>query len=386
MLAATSHKSPKLPGVNLYGPVGVVSGLGVAARGYVSAFRTAGIDLSVVPVHELFIHQPSIGKVYQYERPIHPISVVQINADSVHRFVHFHGRTFRRSRYKIGLWVWEMPALRDEWLRELEYFDEIWVPSTFCQRAVRAVTDKPVVLMPYAILPPREFDRSVWRRRLEIKDTEFVLLYVFDASSLVERKNPQCLVDAFLDAFPDHPDVRLILKVSNTEHNGDFSMYLNRLVERDSRCVVLREITTAAEVTALMATADCYISPHRSEGFGLTVAEAMALGVPVVATDWGGTADFVTEEVGFPLNYSLIEVEQDYGPYGKGAIWAEPSREHLVAILRAIAANPEVAVEKGVRARAHIRQFYSPEAIGRQAGERLAQIQELNGISKSNHP
>ena len=360
-------------GVNFYGPVGVVSGVGSASRGYLAALRAAAVPLCVVPVHEVFVHQPSVGRSEPRQWPRHPISLVHVNANSVHRFLHYHARSFSRARYKIGIWVWELPALRDEWLSEFRHFDEIWVPSTFCQRAVQAMTTKPVMVMPH-VVSADELPEPASREELRIGHDEFVFLYAFDASSTVERKNPQCLVDAFEAEFSKHDRVQLILKVSNAENDPDLSGYLDALVERDSRCVVLRRTMETDKLLRLVRGCNCYVSPHRSEGFGLTVAEAMGFGLPVIATDYGGTADFVTEDVGFPLRYRLVEVDRNHGPYAKGAIWSDPSREHLRELLRMVVAQPHAAAEKGRRARARMVQDYSAAAVGRRIGERLAAI------------
>jgi glycosyltransferase involved in cell wall biosynthesis len=362
-----------LPGVNFYSPIGVVSGLGSAGRGYLAALRAAAVPVSIVPVHELFVHQPSVRSAERPQRPSYPIALVHINADAVHRFLHFHARTFVRAHYKIGIWVWEMPALRDEWWSELRHFDEIWVPSAFCQRAVQAVTAKPVIVVPH-VVSPSEAPQPGCREKLQIGDDEFVFLYVFDASSSVARKNPHCLVDAFEAAFPDQDRVRLVLKVSNAHEDPEFSEYLEALARREPRCVVLRQMMRPHEIVGLIHACDCYVSPHRTEGFGLTVAEAMALGVPVIATDYGGTADFVTEETGFPLRYRLVEVDSDHGPYAKGAIWPDPSREHLQELLRYMVSNPGEAAARGRRARACMIEGYSAPAVGRRIGERLAAI------------
>jgi len=362
-----------LPGVNFYSPIGVVSGLGSAGRGHLAALRAAAIPVSVVPVHEVFFHQSSVRSAERRQRPRYPISLVHINADSVHRFLHFHARTFARAQYKIGMWVWELPALRDEWWSELRHFDEIWVPSTFCQRAVQPMTAKPVIVVPYVVSASQAAQPGC-RETLHIGDEEFVFLYVFDASSLVARKNPQCLVDAFEAAFSDHDRVRLVLKVSNADDDPEFSGYLDRLATRNPRCLVLRETMGAYELAGLVRASNCYVSPHRTEGFGMTVAEAMVLGLPVIATDYGGTADFVTEEVGFPLRYRLLEVDRGYGPYPKGAIWSDPSREHLRELLCSVVANPREAAARGQRARARMIEDYSAAAVGRRIGERLAAI------------
>jgi glycosyltransferase involved in cell wall biosynthesis len=358
-------------GVNFYSPIGVISGLGSAGRGYLAALRAAAIPVSIVPVHELFAHKLSAGRSERRQRPCHPISIVHVNADTVPRFLHYHGRSFARARYKIGIWVWELPAFRDEWARELRHFDEIWTPSTFCQRAVQAMTSKPVTLAPH-VAAGSDLPEPASRETFGIGKDKFVFLYMFDGSSMVERKNPRCLIDAFQSAFSVHDPVRLVLKASYADQ--ELSAYLDQLVESDPRCVLLRHAMEAGEIARLIRACDCYVSPHRSEGFGLTVAEAMALGLPVIATDYGGTADFVTDEVGFPLRYRLIEVDRDYGPYPKGAIWADPSREHLRDLLRGVVTEPGAAVEKGRRARARMLKEYSAAAIGGLMRERLDAI------------
>jgi glycosyltransferase involved in cell wall biosynthesis len=358
-------------GVNFYSPIGVISGLGSAGRGYLAALRAAAIPVSIVPVHELFAHKLGAGRSERRQRPCHPISIVHVNADTVPRFLHYHARGFARARYKIGIWVWELPAFRDEWAREFRHFDEIWTPSTFCRRALQAMTSKPVTLAPH-VAAGSDLPEPASRETFGIGKDKFVFLYIFDGSSMVERKNPRCLIDAFQAAFSVHDPVRLVLKASYADQ--ELSAYLDRLVESDPRCVILRHAMEAGEIARLIRACDCYVSPHRSEGFGLTVAEAMALGLPVIATDYGGTADFVTDEVGFPLRYRLIEVDRDYGPYPKGAIWADPSREHLRDLLRGVVAEPGAAAEKGRRARARMLKEYSAAAIGGLMRERLDAI------------
>lgn len=373
-MSGASSETPDRLGVNFYGPLGIVGGLGSAARGYLAALTAAGISVSVIPVNEMFVHHASVGKAGPAaQRPRHPISLIQANADSVRRFLHFRSRSLARARYRIGLWVWELPALRDEWWSEIGHFDEIWTPSTFCQRAVQAVTEKPVTVVPY-VVSAVESSRGGWREKLQIEKSAFVFLYMFDAASFVTRKNPQCLVDAFHSAFADDPGVRLVLKVSNADLNPGFSEYLDALVRRDARCLIVRQDMQPQELAGLVRACDCYVSPHRSEGFGLTVAEAMVQGLPVIATDYGGTVDFVTDEVGFPLRYNLIEIERGEGPYPKGAIWSDPSREHLRELLRMVVANPRAAAAKGQLARARILRDYSAAAVGKLIEKRLRAI------------
>ena len=165
-----------------------------------------------------------------------------------------------------------------------------------------------------------------------------------------------------------------MLKVSNADADPEFSDYLDALAERNARCVVLRQSMEGSELAELVRDMDCYVSPHRTEGFGLTVAEAMASGLPVIATNYGGTADFVTEEVGFPLRYRLVEIDRDHGPYAKGAIWSDPSRDHLRELLRNVVANPGAAAARGRRARSRMLEDYSAAAVGRRMRDRLESI------------
>jgi glycosyltransferase involved in cell wall biosynthesis len=378
MGTADRPKRATLAGVTMFGPFGIVGGLGSACRGYLAALRAADIDVSVVPVNEMFVFHSAIGDAERRSGKLrHPISLVLANADSVPRFLHFRAGDFARARYRIGLWVWELPALRDEWSGALEPFDEIWTPSAFCQRAVQAMTAKPVTVMPYVVSSteaPGEASWSAAREKFGLDSSAFVFLYMFDAASFVTRKNPQCLIDAFEAAFPGVPDVRLALKLSNADRNPEFAADLDAFARRDRRCVVLRQTMPTQDVAALIGACDCYVSPHRSEGFGLTVAEAMLHGLPVIATDYSGTADFVTDDVGFPLRYRLTEIEKGETPYPKGAIWAEPSRAHLRDLLRRVYANPGAAAAKGALARSRMLNDYSAAAVGRRMAQRLQEI------------
>jgi glycosyltransferase involved in cell wall biosynthesis len=219
---------------------------------------------------------------------------------------------------------------------------------------------------------------------MKIGSDEFMFLYVFDATSVVARKNPSCLVHAFEDAF-DHQDrVRLVLKVTNADKDPELARYLDALEARNTRCLVLRRQMETRELSELVGAADCYVSPHRTEGFGLTVAEAMVLGVPVIATDYGGTVDFLTEDVGFPLRYRLVEIDRSRGPYAKGATWADPSPEHLRDLLRHVVANPGAAIARGQRARARMLENYSAAAVGERMRERLTAIAAREGSSGDN--
>ena len=98
-----------------------------------------------------------------------------------------------------------------------------------------------------------------------------------------------------------------------------------------------------AELGSLMAAADCYVSLHRSEGFGLTMAESMALGKPVIATAYSGNLDFMNDENSFLVPFSWATVPPGAGPYPVGARWADPDLDAAAAIMRTVVGSPDVA-------------------------------------------
>jgi glycosyltransferase involved in cell wall biosynthesis len=133
------------------------------------------------------------------------------------------------------------------------------------------------------------------------------------------------------------------------------------------------------ELAALLHTADCYLSPHRSEGFGLTILEAMSLGKPSIATMYSGNVDFMTAENSFPLDYTLVELTRRHGPYREGARWAEPSIDHAARLIREVVASPERAAERGARARTDVERDWSAEAAARAVRSRLETLHRSAG-------
>jgi GT2 family glycosyltransferase len=372
-------------GVNWLGPVNRSSGLGTAARGYVAALHGVGVATRLVPLDKLFGHQALVKHDLTDTPQDFPISMVHGNADLTPFLFDHYGNELARARYRIGLWVWELPAARQEWVEAAKKYDEIWVPSTFNQTAFKAITTVPVTVVPYTLpeLPPLgEADRAATRASLEIPDTAFVFLYMFDTFSFVDRKNPQVLLEAFEAEFGHDPDVILLLKISyfenlHTAYSADNQALLIKLedvVARMPNVRIMTEILPQSDVYRLMNAVDCYVSPHRSEGFGLTVAEAMHYGRAVIATDFGGTTDFVREGVAFPLQYSLLELAADRGPYGKGNVWADPSVTHLRELMRTVASDPALCAEVGAAASAAVKAQFSKEAVGRLARRRLRSI------------
>jgi hypothetical protein len=214
-------------------------------------------------------------------------------------------------------------------------------------------------------------DRVGWRRR----PGEFLFLFMFDVHSHLARKNPLAIVEAFRRAFRPSEPVRLILKCVNADSDpAGFRTLADRAA--GAAVDIHSGYIPVEDVRALTSTCDAYVSLHRSEGIGLTIADAMGLGKPVIATGWSGNTDFMDVSNAFPVGYRLVTLEENVGPYHAGEVWAEPSIEHAAEQMRFVVDHPDEARARGEAARATMQRDYSEERVAAVISQRLAVIGE----------
>lgn len=226
----------------------------------------------------------------------------------------------------------------------------------------------PAVLMPLPIvlppLPPRG------RAHFGIPEGPAVFLYVFDVSSQMERKNPIAAIRAFRQAGLPRDAAVLVLKFTNAEYDR---AGVRRLHEEASglNVVMLDGYLDRPDLCALINAADCYLSPHRSEGFGMTILEAMRLGKSTIGTAYSGNTDFMTPENSYLLDYALVPLARKHGPYPAGAVWADPDIAHAARLIREVVEHPAEAVARGRQARIDVERDRNPGATGRLVRTRL---------------
>jgi len=225
--------------------------------------------------------------------------------------------------------------------------------------------------MPVPVVLPDVVMRS--RDNFGIPSGPVVFLYIFDVSSQTERKNPLAAIRAFRRAALRHDAAVLVLKFSNPEYDRPG---MRRLHEESGglNVVMLDGYLDRPELCALMSLSDCYLSPHRAEGFGLTLLEMMRLGKPVIGTAYSGNMDFMTPENSYLLDHKLVTLTRDYGPYARGAVWAEPDIDQAAQLIRTVVEHPEEAAARGVRARADVQRDYDPARCGWLMRDRLEAI------------
>lgn len=344
------------PGIQLAGYLSAEAGVGEAARRLLEAVRRAGVPHSVLT----YDRTPS--------RRGHPveiadgggaydISLICVNADQLPRFNHEMGPRFREGRYAIGVWWWEVDRFPDRYLGALDIVDEVWVGSAFVRDAIAAVTDKPVRTIPIPVTAPTPSPGS--RASLGLEEG-FLFYFSFDFDSVVERKNPFGLIDAFRQAFAPGEGPRLLIRsINGHRHLLDLERLRHAAADRDD-IVVMDGYLDLPVKDGLMCECDCYVSLHRSEGLGLTMAEAMAAGRPVIATAHSGNLEFMTPDNSLlvPLT-GLRPVGSGSAPYPPDAVWAEPDLAAAAGLMRRAVEDPEAMSALGERARADVLERFS---------------------------
>jgi glycosyltransferase involved in cell wall biosynthesis len=284
---------------------------------------------------------------------------------------------FERSprTYRIGYWYWEFDVIPDSWLPHVEEIDEVWAATEFVARGLRAKISKPVhVLFPGVKLGP--FERRP-RAHFGLEAAPYTFLFTFHMMSVMERKNPLGLIRAFASAFRPEEPVQLVLKTSFADRHPEHFQALKDAAAKVGNVKIINEVYSPGDVLALMDACDAYVSLHRSEGLGLTMAEAMLMGKPVIATDFSGNVDFMDEGNSLPVRYEIVKLGKAIPPYDAHFEWAEPSETHAAELMRRVFDNQAWAAELGGRAKASAQAALSIDVAGEKVARRLAEIQAV---------
>jgi glycosyltransferase involved in cell wall biosynthesis len=308
------------------------------------------------------------------------ISIIFVNPDYLDEALRHIGEAKLKGRYLIACWFWELEQIPEDWLPALDLVDEILVATAFVERAFRRVTDKPILRVPLPLCPVP--DSGLGREDFGLAPDRLVFLVTFDFNSWIHRKNPFAAVEAFQRAFPpERDDVQLLLKSSNGYRHPDNFLSLLALGQRDPRIVIRDEVIDRAHVHALQRCADIYVSLHRAEGFGLGLAESMALGKPVIGTAWSGNLEFMNADNSCLVDYAMVPVGDGEYPHPPGAKWAQADVEHAAMHMRRLADDHPYAVALGQRAREDVLRTLSPRSA---ADAIAARLRDISAIAASN--
>lgn len=365
-------------GVNVSGLMQSEKGLGAAVRSDVYSLKAAGIPYVLNNITDAgSANADKSFNIFSNENP-YLFNLIHVNPDALSSILQQIGASYLEGHYNIGFWVWELDQFPDKYRGLASYLDEIWTPSDYSFQAISKAVDIPVVRMPHSIkLAEGGFIPSLKRSSLKISEETFMFLFIFDFQSEIERKNPYAVINAFKAAFAPSDAAALFIKTSHSAFNpAGFHGLLDMI--KGSNITILDSVSAQEEVYSLISLCDCYVSLHRSEGFGLTLAEAMALGKPVIATGYSGNMDFMNMENSYPVPYKLIEIDRDYGnSYSKGNRWAEPDVEEAAGFMRRVFEDRDESASIGLNGEYFIKKFHNPSIIGNLYKKRLGNIAGL---------
>jgi glycosyltransferase involved in cell wall biosynthesis len=385
--AAGDHRQAEAPikslsepwGVNVVGYFRSELGVGEAARQVVSALDTQAVPL--LPVHGRTIPPNRQGHRFVYLNHAEAgfaVNLICINADVLGEFAGQVGPDFFNARYSIGMWFWEVERFPDAWISAFDRLDELWLPTQHVVQAIAPVSSVPItkVILPVELPLPLPAPRST----LGLPEG-FLFLFCFDHHSVFERKNPLALIDAYRSSFEPTDGAVLVIKSINATNAADAHGRLLSAAADRPDIHIIDGYLSEEQRNAWLAACDCYVSLHRAEGFGLTMAEAMYLGKPVIATGYSGNLDFMNEDNGLLVEHRLVDIGPGAGPYPADAQWADPDVKHAATLMRKVFDDPEQALRIGRRAAEDIRRTHSRAAAGAVMGRRLDVLRERHGVS-----
>ena len=299
------------------------------------------------------------------------VNLVAVNADRLPAVLDRLRPSFTAGRQTVGMWAWEVEEFPDVLAASAELVDEVWACSRHTADAISRAVDVPVHSVPPPVVERAPSSRS--RRELGLPDG-FVFLFCFDFFSLSARKNPIGTVEAFRRAFAPGEGPHLVLKSINGDRVLAELERLRHAAAGRPDIHVVDGYLDAPDMRALYGHCDAYVSLHRAEGFGLTLAEAMLAGRPVVATGYSGNLEFMDESNSFLVGYEPGVVPEGCAPYPAGAGWADPDLDHAAELMRRVVEDPAGARAVGERARRDIARFHSPAARAPLVAARLAAL------------
>ena len=357
----TANAAPAFPLI-VAGPLKTASGLGQSARLSHDALKSAGLPVLGVDLTKLLrqvedapnfaftdasTHQGPGTLLLNVNAPTTPLAMMQLGSKLIAR------------KRIAACWAWELPLVPPDWSHGIPFVHEIWTPSSFTAQAIAPIAaGRPLPVIPY----PVALDHAAPKRVPRTSAGPFTVLTIFNVSSSFARKNPCAAIAAFRLAFGDDANAHLIVKLANPSSYPSSLDIIEEATSGAPNITIIDRTFNALEISLLYEKADALISLHRSEGFGLTLAEAMLRGLPVVATNWSGNVDFLTAQTGMPIPYTLIPACDPQGSYDHPEMtWADADIPAAADALTRLRDDPAFADQLGQDAARTALDTWSPD-------------------------
>jgi len=357
-------------------------GMGEHLRASFRSFRAAGESPRLLDVYKL--EQPSPADKAEFgpsmQSTLAPINIFHINGDEIRQAWKHLGHPEQMPGYNVIYPLWELPRYPQEWASQLDRFDEIWAPSRFIMESLEKACSKPIYHMPLSCQV--SLTSFVGRRYFGIPEADYAFLFFYDLRSFSTRKNPGGVLRAFRSLLAKRPysKAHLVIKVNGVETNpAAFAELQQQVANLHNSVTLIQRTMTGNEVKNLVRCCDCFVSLHRSEGYGFGCAEAMALGRPVIATAYSGNMDFMVPEASLGVDYKLIPVLEGEYPHHENQVWADPDYEQAASFMVDVLDSPEKGRALGAAARRHMQNRFAYRPTGLKYVDRLDAIRRNLG-------
>lgn len=266
----------------------------------------------------------------------------------------------------IAICPWELPTIPTSVTRILDKLTAIIAPSRYIANALSS-SAAPVHVIGHSISPPCIPSIA--------KAPKFTFLYSADVNSFLSRKNPECCIISFITFIRRCSlagKIQLIVRLTNYKRRINAS--LDSLLDSSHDVVLLTDNLDDQAYSRLIASSHCYVSPHRSEGFGRNIAEAMYHGVPVIASNYSGNLDFCSHTNSYLIDGRLVPVTPGAYPFSDDQFWFEPSHDHLSHLMEDVFTKYSHALKKAAYAKDLIRSSFGFDSYQKELSQFISRF------------
>jgi len=385
-------------GINIIGHVSGNLGLGTISRHLIAGLLQRGVPVKILDIdpglnrggHDHCFSEYYADSVEELE---HPINLFILPPETISNIKQGVPELFTEDKLLAASVWWELTEIPLLWLDALQALDVIVAGSEYIRNIFEFKLSDVFTLKahhPVFLPQPKEFKRS----RLDVPEDAFLYVCGFEPYSDIQRKNPFATIAAFTNAFNDHENVYLIIKINNA-YCEDGSLHpsvadLNAYVKDSVNIKLCLDNMDYDEVLGLYDCCDAYVSLHRAEGLGLSPLEAMSLGKPVISTAWSGNLTYMNHTCACMVGYQLVPVSENSHVYARQdltgkAVWAEASIDEASAWMRRLVEDSALCKKIGLNARKQY-ESYMQDAISMSFVDELKIMleQKLSFISANN--